>query len=79
MFNLVVSVIQNSDGLCLSFPCAPPLPLVLDVAVFDHPFHVLVGFLLRSITEELLGSFDDLFRGTLPIFRSQTTPLAWIA
>ena len=77
MFNLVVLVIQNSDGLCLSFPSAPPL--VLDVAVFDHPFHVLVGFLLRSIPEELLGSFDDLFRGTLPIFRSQTTPLAWIA
>jgi hypothetical protein len=58
--------------LSLSPSCATLVLLLFEVSVTEHPFYVLVGFLLGSVAIQLLGSLDDEIRGVrLPLFRIQ--------
>lgn len=48
------------------------MSLRFDVSVAEHPFNVLVGFLLWGVAIQLLGSFDDEIRAILlPFFGDQ--------
>jgi hypothetical protein len=33
--------------------------LLFDVSILEHPFNVLVGFLLGGVAVQLLGSLED--------------------
>jgi hypothetical protein len=45
--------------------------LLFDVSILEHPFNVLVGFLLGGVAVQLLGSLDDEICGLFPFFRNQ--------
>ncbi len=48
------------------------MPLIVEVSVLEHPFHVLVGFLLVGVAVKVFGSFDEEIRDfLLPFFGVQ--------